>query len=63
MAVPSAPECPAVVYNHIRVEGAGGWPLEMVYCPSLLHSSVDVEKCLKNVVTKYPTFMTTKSGD
>ena len=44
MAFPSAPECPAVVYNHNGVKGAGWLPSEMVYCQSLLHSSVDVKK-------------------
>ena len=50
-AIHSAPQCQAVVYNHIGVEGAGLLPLEMVYLPSLLHSSVD-GKNIKNVLSK-----------
>lgn len=42
--IPSVPERQAVVFNHSGVEGAGRWPLEMVYFPSLLHSSVDIKK-------------------
>ena len=51
-AIPSAPECQAVVYNHIKVKGAGWLPSEIVYCPSLLHSSVDIKYHFKYVVTK-----------
>ena len=50
MAVPSAPESPAVVYHHIRVEGAGWLPSSVVNCTFLMHSSVDV-KNIQNVLT------------
>ena len=57
-AFPSVPDGQVVVYNHIRVEGAGWLPLGMVYRPSLLHSTADIKyyiyKICRHQVTDVP---------